>query len=69
MRDDTYRMFGPNLVEALLQYVNRELNALRKALGQKESTVNEIEVAVTDICKALTEYEWQKTSGTTKNGN
>lgn len=58
LRDDTMRMFGPILLEALVSMVLDEVNITRQQLGLPPRTKQELLQTINNHTTTLQPYDW-----------
>jgi hypothetical protein len=59
-REQTYRNFGPMMLEAIVRLIFSEINILRQRASLEPRTVQQGLDALKNQIDQLEEYEWQK---------
>ncbi len=59
-RDETYRKFGPILLEAVCLVIHDQINDLRNEQGMPEITEQDILDNLNNHLSSLTLYDWMK---------
>jgi len=59
-RNELYRRFGPQLIEAIVLVVKDEINIIRTQLGLSERTNEQIRNVVSSKLESLPDYDWME---------
>ncbi|GAI20609.1 unnamed protein product [marine sediment metagenome] len=59
-RDETYRKFGPILLEAVCLVIHDQINLLRKEQGMREITEQDILDNLNNHLAELQPYDWME---------
>jgi len=57
-RDDVFRMFGPKLLEGIIELIFKHENMFRSKLGLPALTKQQMYDEITNVANNLPDYKW-----------